>query len=158
MSTAKSSSPSHPELVETPPGVSYVSVASLRHIEGFSSKRVSWLVSKMQKEQLWTRPVCLAPVKDASGEVVHLVMDGQHRTEAALRLGLARVPALLFDYHDVEIWSLRPSHEVTVPLVIARSLANDPYPYKTVKHRFTGHIPELAVPLASLKKGALPCV
>lgn len=140
-----------------PPGVTYVSVASLRHIEGFSSKRVSWLVSKMQKEQLWTRPVCLAPVKDAAGEVVHLVMDGQHRTEAALRLGLREVPALLFDYHDVEIWSLRPSHEVTVELVIEKSLSNDPYPYKTVKHRFTAPIPELRVPLSVLEKGGASC-
>jgi hypothetical protein len=139
--------------VALPPGVKLVPVASLRHIEGFSSKRVSWLVSKMQKEQLWTRPVCLSPVKDARGRVVHLVMDGQHRTEAALRLGLAQVPALLFDYHEVEIWSLRPSQAVSVERVIEKSLANDPYPYKTVKHRFTTPIPELALALASLKDG-----
>jgi hypothetical protein len=153
MRAAKSSSRSRPERIELPPGVKLVPVASLRHIEGFSSKRVTWLVAKMKKEQLWTRPVCLAPVKDDAGKVVHLVMDGQHRTEAALRLGLREVPAQLFDYHEIEIWSLRPSQEVTVELVIAKSLAHDPYPYKTVKHRFTTPIPELSVPLSALKKG-----
>lgn len=153
MRAAKSSSRSRPERIELPPGVTLVPVASLRHIEGFSSKRVTWLLAKMKKEQLWTRPVCLARVKDTAGKVVHLVMDGQHRTEAALRLGLREVPAQLFDYHEVEIWSLRPSQEVSVELVIAKSLANDPYPYKTVKHRFTTPIPELAVPLSALMKG-----
>jgi hypothetical protein len=152
MRAAKSSFRSRPERLQLPPGVTLVSVASLRHIEGFSSKRVTWLVAKIEKEQLWTRPVCLAPVKDAGGKVVHLVMDGQHRTEAALRLGLREVPAQLFDYHDVEIWSLRPSQEVTVERVIEKSLANNPYPYKTVKHQFTTPIPELSVPLTALKK------
>lgn len=156
MRAAKSSSRSRRER-ELPPGVKLVPVASLRHIEGFSSKRVTWLVAKMKKEQLWTRPVCLAPVKDAAGKVVHLVMDGQHRTEAALQLGLREVPAQLFDYHDVEIWSLRPSQEVTVERVIARSLARDPYPYKTVKHRFSSPIVEIAVPLPALKKGGVQC-
>ena len=154
MCAAKNSSRSRPERLALPPGVTLVSVASLRHIEGLSSKRVTWLVAKMEKEQLWTRALCLAAVKDASGKVVHLVMDGQHRTEAALRLGLRDVPAQLFDYHDVEIWSLRPSQEVTVERVIEKSLANDPYPYKTVKHRFTTPTPELSVPLSALKKGA----
>lgn len=154
MCAARSSFQPRPERIELPQGVTLVSVASLRHIEGFSSKRVTWLVAKMRKEQLWTRPVCLAPVKDAGGKVVHLVMDGQHRTEAALRLGLREVPAQLFDYHDVEIWSLRPSQLVSVERVIEKSLANDPYPYKTVKHRFTAPISELSVPLSALKKGA----
>ena len=154
MCAVKSSSWSGPEPVGLPPGVILVSVASLRHIEGFSSKRVTWLVAKMKKEQLWTRPVCLAPLKDASGKVVHLVLDGQHRTEAALRLGLREVPAQLFDYHDVEIWSLRRSQVVTVERVIEKSLANDPYPYKTVKHHFTTPIAELSVPLLALKAGS----
>jgi hypothetical protein len=154
MCAAKSFFRSRPERIGLPQGVILVPVGSLRHIEGFSSKRVAWLVAKMKKEQLWTRPVCLAPVKDTTGRVVHLVMDGQHRTEAALRLGLREVPAQLFDYHNVEIWSLRPSQEVTVERVIEKSLANDPYPYKTVKHRFTTPIPELSVPLSALKKGA----
>lgn len=153
MRAAKTSSRSRPERIELPPGVTLVPVISLRHIEGFSSKRVAWLVAKMKKERLWTRPVCLAPVKDAAGKVVHLVMDGQHRTEAALRLGLREVPAQLFDYHDVEIWSLRSSQEVSVERVIEKSLANDPYPYKTVKHRFAAPVLELAVPLSALKKG-----
>lgn len=153
MCAAKSSFQSRPEHIELPQGVTLVPVASLRHIEGFSAKRVAWLVAKMRKEQLWTRPVCLAPVKDKGGKVVHLVMDGQHRTEAALRLGLRDVPAQLFDYQDIEIWSLRPSQVVTVELVMEKSLANDPYPYKTVKHRFTAPIPELSVPLSALAKG-----
>lgn len=155
MRAAKNSSQAPPEGVELPGSVTLIPTESLRHIEGFSPRRVSWLIAKMKKERLWTRPVCLAPVTDAAGKVVHLVMDGQHRTEAALRLGLREVPAQLFDYHQVEVWSLRPSQNVTVDLVIARSLANDPYPYKTVKHRFTAPIVELAIPLSALKKGRL---
>lgn len=132
-------------------GVRLVRVSTLRHIEGFSERRVAWLMDKICRERVWTRPVCLAPVLDANGKRVHLVLDGQHRTEVALRLELRDVPALLFDYEQVEVFSLRPSHVVSVARVIERTLAGDPYPYKTVKHRFATPIPELSLPLAELE-------
>jgi hypothetical protein len=106
-----------------------VSVSKLRHIEGFSAKRVEWLKRKILKETFWTRPIII----DKNDL---LVMDGQHRLEVALALGLKKVPCVLFDYKDVKIWSLRPSHKVTRKLIKEKALSGNVYPYKTVKHEF----------------------
>lgn len=122
-----------------------VGVERLRHIEGFSRKRVDWLVDKIRTEGMWTRPVALDEAHD-------LVLDGQHRMEAAKQLGLAWVPAVRYDYASVEVWSLRPAHQFDWRLVTERALADRPYPYKTVKHRFPdGGLPEIAVPLEALR-------
>ena len=63
-------------------------------------------------------------------------MDGQHRMEVAKNLGLNVVPCLLYDYKDVEVWSLRENYEVTQKLIVERALAENIFPYKTAKHRF----------------------
>jgi hypothetical protein len=126
------------------PKVHLVDVESLRHIEGWSRRRVDWLVKKIEREGVWRVPLAL-------DRKHHLVMDGQHRMEAAKRLGLAVVPAVLFSYDQVEVWSLRPSHEVTAALIRARALAGAPYPYKTAKHRFPAALPALEIPLADLR-------
>jgi hypothetical protein len=114
--------------------VELVDPARLRHIEGFSARRVRWLRDKVVKEGRWIKPIAL---DDQHG----LVLDGQHRMEVALQLGLRRVPAVRFRYADVEVWSLRPKYEFTWQEVVARSLTGDIYPYKTVKHRFPDDLP-----------------
>lgn len=123
----------------------YVPVERLRHIEGYSRKRVDWLVDKILAEGVWTKPVALDDAHD-------LVLDGQHRMETAKRLGLKRVPAVRYRYAEVDVWSLRPNHRFDWRTVTERALADQPYPYKTVKHRFPdGGLPEIAVPLEALK-------
>lgn len=122
-----------------------VPVERLRHIEGHSRKRVDWLVEKILAEGLWTKPVALDDTHD-------LVLDGQHRMESAKRLGLKWVPAVRYVYAELDVWSLRPKHSVDWRQVTERALADKPYPYKTVKHRFPdGGLPEIAVPLADLR-------
>lgn len=133
------------------PILTYVETASLRHIEGFSRRRVTWLARKIQREATWTKPIVV-------DRAHHLVMDGQHRMEVARLLGLKFVPALVYDYADVEVWSLRPrTHTVSVAEITARSLSGDIYPYKTAKHRFPcGDLPELSIPLAQLLERRRP--
>jgi len=127
------------------PFVELIEVCTLRHIEGFSARRVAWLEKKITREGVWTVPVVL----DRSH---HLVMDGQHRMEVARRLGLAVIPALLYRYDQVEVWSLRPEkYTVSGPEVMRRALTGDTYPYKTAKHRFPcGKLPEISIPLYQL--------
>jgi hypothetical protein len=122
-----------------------VDVQRLRHIEGFSRKRVDWLAEKILAEGVWTKPVALDQEHD-------LVLDGQHRMETAKRLGLKWVPAVRYDYAVVELWSLRPAHQFDWVQVTQRALADKPYPYKTVKHRFPeGGLPVIAIPLEELR-------
>jgi hypothetical protein len=46
------------------------------------------------------------------------------------------VPAVLVDYDEVPVWSLRPDQEVSRELVIQRAAAGNPYPNRTAKHQF----------------------
>lgn len=117
---------------------------SLRHIEDFSRKRVAALAAKIQATQTWTKPICVE-------RNYMLVLDGQHRLEVARLLGLQRIPCELYDYADVEVWSLRHNHEVSRELVIQRSISGDIYPYKTAKHKFPRPIRECSFSLAVLR-------
>ena len=125
--------------------IELVPIDRLRHIEGFSKRRVKWLVQKIIAEGVWSKPVAI----DADHD---LVLDGQHRMEAAKILNLARVPAVRYPYADVEVWSLRPNHQFDWKRVTERALANEPYPYKTVKHRFPdGGLPPCSIDLETLR-------
>ncbi len=124
--------------------ITLVPVGELRHIEGFSQKRVDWLTAKIVAEQVWNKPI----VVDSD---YLLVMDGQHRMEVARRLGLILVPAMKYRYTEVEIWSLRDNHDVTTEAVIERALSGEIYPYKTVKHAFPQPIPSVSYSLDQLR-------
>jgi hypothetical protein len=125
--------------------IEFVATATLRHIEGFSRRRVTWLANKIQHEKRWTKPVVL-------DRAHHLVMDGQHRMEVARLMELAVVPALIFNYDEVEVWSLRPDHyTVSAKEITSRALIGDIYPYKTAKHRFPcGELPTISIPISEL--------
>lgn len=121
-----------------------VPVKKLKHIEGFSKTRATWLRKKILKEGIWDKPVAL---DDKHG----LVMDGQHRMEVALALGLKKIPAVKYRYADVQIWSLRPKKfQFDWKQVVKRALSGDIYPYKTVKHRFPVPLPECSFSLDEL--------
>ena len=125
--------------------IEFVKVSELKHIEGFSPKRVAWLREKIRREALWKVPLVL---DDRHG----LVMDGQHRMEVAVAEGLSVVPAVRFRYADVEIWSLRPKqYQFDWQEVERRALLNDIYPYKTVKHRFPATLPTCSISIDELK-------
>jgi len=125
--------------------VELVDPAMLRHIEGFSKRRVAWLREKIARERRWTKPL-------AVDDEHNLVMDGQHRMEVALALGLRRVPAVRYRYAQVEIWSLRPNYSFDWTDVVARALSGNIYPYKTVKHRFPREMGACDYPLEELRR------
>jgi hypothetical protein len=115
----------------------------LRHIERFSASRVEWLCNKILTEGLWIKPLAL----DLNH---HLVLDGQHRMEVALRLGLKRVPVVKFDYPEVPLRSLREKYQFDWQDVTEKALRNDIYPYKTVKHDFVIPMPACRFTLQEL--------
>lgn len=124
--------------------IEMVEVDWLKHIEGFSKKRVLWLKDKIVGEGIWNKPVAL---DDEHG----LVLDGQHRMEVARALGLKRIPAVKYSYAAVKVWSLRPGkYEFTWETVVQRALQGDIYPYKTVKHEFPLPLPQCSFVLDEL--------
>lgn len=124
--------------------IELVPTIALRHIEGFSERRVDWLVAKILSEDAWNKPIALDTRHN-------LVLDGQHRMEAASRLGLRVVPAVRFEYASVEVWSLRPQYSFTWQDVEARALSGDIYPYKTVKHAWSEPLPKVRYALEDLR-------
>lgn len=113
----------------TKKNVVFLDVASLSAIEGHGPKRVLWLKSKIEADGLWTKPLKVEKTK-------HLVMDGHHRLEVAKTMGLRRVPAELFTYDEVEVWTLRPKITVTGEIIIRNHAKGVVFPYKTAKHSF----------------------
>ena len=120
-----------------------VDVKNLRHVEGYSKKRVEWLKDKIVKEGIWNKPICI-------DSEYGIVMDGQHRMEVAKELKINRVPALLFKHDEVDFWSLRDNHVVDLESIIDKSLSGDIYPYKTVKYAFPMEIPKCSINLEEL--------
>lgn len=114
--------------------INFVDVKQLRHIESFSPKRVDWLREKIISEGVWTKPLAL-------DDKYNLVLDGQHRMEVALALKLKKLPAVKYNYGEVEVWSLRPRYSFDWQVIVDRALRGEIYPYKTVKHRFPRELP-----------------
>lgn len=106
-----------------------IRVDKLKHIEGYSKKRVEWLKAKIQNERIWSVPLKI-------DKKYHLVMDGQHRMEVAKLLQLKYVPCILYSYDDVDVWSLRKEYKVNSEIIISNFKKNIIFPYKTAKHRF----------------------
>ena len=128
------------------PEVQVIRIEGLHHIEGWNEERAKQLAKKIRGEGMWDVPV-IVDKKDG------LVLDGQHRVEAAKILALKKIPALLVDYEDVVIWSLRKEEKVSHALVRKRVLHDGTlYPYKTVKHNFPFLVPEtLGISLEELR-------
>lgn len=130
---------------ESKTNISLSKINELKHIESFDTARVDWLAEKIKKDNAWTTPLV---IDNRFG----LVMDGQHRLEAAILLGLRFIPVIKFSYNDVKVWSLRPeSHEVTVEEIIRRGLEGNLYPYKTAKHQFPHQIKQCFFSLNDLR-------
>ena len=124
--------------------IELIEPSTLKHIEAYDLARVHTLRAKIEAEGVWTKPLYI--------EGTHgLVLDGQHRLQVALRMGLSRIPVQRFDYHDVAVWTLRKEEPVDVATVIRRASAGDLYPYKTVKHKFPNVIDDCAIALAELR-------
>lgn len=124
--------------------VCYVDTDKLYGIEEFDSERVDILMKKIKSEKIWTVPIIVEKNN-------MLVLDGQHRLESAKRMNLKKIPALLVDYKDVNVWSLRAEEKVSKKMVIERALSYNIYPYKTVKHKFLFHVPDnLKIQLSEL--------
>jgi len=125
--------------------VELIPVESLHSIEEFDNQRVELLKQEILDLGYWTVPTIVT--KDTG-----LVLDGQHRLEVAKQLKLKKIPAVLVNYSDVGVWSLRKEIRVTPKLVAKTVLQNQKiYPYKTVKHKFPFNIPDIYIPLSDLR-------
>ena len=125
-----------------------VEVARLRPHEQTLPWRVEEMVEKIQRNNFFHKPLLV----DRS---TLTFLDGHHRHQASIRLGLKRVPAMAFDYQEDErvVVEARPPaapeyvSRALVMHVAANGLLMAP---KSSTHRIHVEIPRLRVPLADL--------
>lgn len=123
--------------------------ARLRPTEDHDSDVVETLYGKIRSEDCWRVPLLIH-----RGSLA--ILDGHHRREVALRLGLDFVPCLLVSYDDgtVELSSWREDVVPTHDSVIAAALSGKLFPIKTTRHRLSAAPSELAIPLRLLGRAA----
>ncbi|MBN9047751.1 MAG: hypothetical protein J0H18_19120 [Rhizobiales bacterium] len=80
------------------------------------------------------------------------IMDGHHRQEVALRLGLQVVPCVLLDYSNVRVESRRNDFVVNSVDIISRARSGNLYPEKTTRHIFDNSIDlDCDIPISELR-------
>ena len=121
--------PVNPAHASTHRKAQLVEVSSLNAIEGYDEKRAKWLADKIVSDGVWTMPLKVEKSK-------HLVMDGHHRFAVARALGLTRVPAEIYTYDEVEVYSLHRNIPVTAEIILDNHARGEIFGYKTTKHNF----------------------
>jgi len=84
------------------------------------------------------------------------ILDGHHRYHVGLRIGLSRLPVIKVDYLsddgiELDIWPASKLKSLTKQEVIEMALSDSVFPPKTSRHRFSDHLPPIAVPLDLLR-------
>ena len=84
------------------------------------------------------------------------ILDGHHRYHVGLRIGLSRLPVIKVDYLsddgiELDIWPASGVESLTKQQVIDMALSDNVFPPKTSRHRFSDHLPPIAVPLDLLR-------
>ena len=84
------------------------------------------------------------------------ILDGHHRYHVGMRIGLSRLPVIKVDYLgnegiELDLWPASALGSLTKQQVIDMALSENVYPPKTSRHRFSDHLPPIAVPLDLLR-------
>ena len=79
-----------------------------------------------------------------------------HRHQVGIRIGLSRLPVIKVDYLEdagieLDVWPSCELTDLTKQQVIDMALSGNVYPPKTSRHRFSDHLPPIAVPLDLLR-------
>jgi hypothetical protein len=80
-----------------------------------------------------------------------IILDGHHRYNAALSLGLKRIPVILVDYSSprIAVYPRRKNIKVTKEIIIQMGQKNRLFPPKTTRHVIPGR-KNVRVPLEKL--------
>ena len=106
---------------------------------------VTLLRESIARAGQWLEPII---VERSQG----IVMDGNHRFNAALQLGLKRVPCIQLDYADprVCVWHWRTGQASDVARIFSTIARGEILAYKTTRHAFEPALPVVAIPLECL--------
>ena len=124
-------------------------IESLVGTEEVDSLAVERLAREIRSRGEWVAPI---PIECHLG----LVMDGNHRLEAAKLLGLIRVPCCPLSYYDGRVSVACWESETPFPVerIVAIAIHRRLLPYKSTRHRFEPNLPTVAIRLAELLAAA----
>ena len=130
--------------------VDLVSLGLLRPHEGTISKKVDELEKMTHRWKAYVLPLV---VDKKTG----VILDGHHRHQVALRLGLECLPCVQVDYLgddpiELDVWPNCGRDSVTKEEVIKAGLNGELFTPKTSRHRLSDHLPPISVSLSRLKK------
>ena len=89
-----------------------------------------------------------------------VILDGHHRHQVALRLGLQCLPCVQVDYMgdetvELDVWPNCGRESITKEEVVQAGLQGDLFSPKTSRHRLSDHLPPISVPLSRLMQPAV---
>ena len=126
--------------------VRLVEIERLQRTERHNPQRASRLAVNIAAEGKWTNPIWVE-----FGDL--LIMDGHHRLEAAILLGLARLPCMLLSYHmpELSVVSWNGNAQFPIADIFAAGRSQSLLPYKTTRHILTCAAPDASYDLADLR-------
>ena len=84
-----------------------------------------------------------------------IILDGHHRHQVALRLGLKCLPCVQVDYQgddsiELDVWPNCGRDSVSKEEVVQAALEGELFQPKTSRHRLSDHLPPISVSLTRL--------
>ena len=121
-------------------------ISYFRPSEEVNADNVRHLAECIAKANFWTAPI---PVHRDTG----IVMDGNHRIQAARLLGLTHLPCVPMDYGDrrVSVFHWETGEPFAVDHIFRTLDSNNVLPYKTTRHLFSPQLPQTDIPLPQLR-------
>ena len=133
--------------------VDLVPLEILRPHEGTIAKKVDELEKMTHRWKAYVLPLL---VDRKTG----VILDGHHRHQVALRLGLKCLPCVQVDYMvddtiELGVWPNCGRDSVSKEEVINAGLKCELFTPKTSRHRLSDHLPPISVSLSKLKKSVV---
>ena len=129
--------------------VELVPIGWLKPHEEVKPRNVDTLHEMTLRWSAYTKPLLV------DGET-GTILDGHHRYHVGMRIGLSRLPVIKVDYLadggiELDLWPASKLESLTKQQVIDTALSENLFPPKTSRHRFSDHLPPIAVPLDLLR-------
>ena len=129
--------------------VELVPISWLRPHEEVKPRNVDTLHEMTLRWSAYTKPLL---VDRESGTI----LDGHHRHQVGIRIGLSRLPVIKVDYLEddgieLDLWPASDIESITKQQDIDTALSEGLFPPKTTRHRFSDYLPPIAVPLDLLR-------
>ena len=129
--------------------VELVPIGWLKPHEEVKPRNVDTLHEMTLRWSAYTKPLLV-------DRVTGTILDGHHRYHVGMRIGLSRLPVILVDYLEddgieIDVWPACGLDTLTKQEVIDMALSDGVFPPKTSRHRFSDHMPPIAVPLDLLR-------